>query len=173
MADFDQALKVVLLHEGGYINDPSDLGRATNMGITAATLATFLKQPVSAAQVSKITLEQASDIYKQAYWDESNLSSVNNQELATVIMDLSVLMGVPTCIRYIQEILNITEDGILGSASIAAINQFVSSDWLAIELICATENHFIKICLNNPNQLKFILGWFSRIHDLIRIVFTQ
>jgi len=35
---FDDAFKIVLGFEGGYVNDPADKGGETNYGITASTL---------------------------------------------------------------------------------------------------------------------------------------
>ena len=34
MSHFDEAIKVVLAHEGGYVNHPKDPGGETNHGIT-------------------------------------------------------------------------------------------------------------------------------------------
>lgn len=35
--NFDKMLKFILQHEGGYVNDPHDLGGETNKGITHNT----------------------------------------------------------------------------------------------------------------------------------------
>jgi lysozyme family protein len=35
---FEDAFKIVLGFEGGYVNDPADKGGETNYGITASTL---------------------------------------------------------------------------------------------------------------------------------------
>ena len=34
MKNFDEIIEQVLHHEGGYVNDPKDLGGETNFGIT-------------------------------------------------------------------------------------------------------------------------------------------
>ena len=34
MSNFDECLKLVLHHEGGYVNHPKDPGGETNMGVT-------------------------------------------------------------------------------------------------------------------------------------------
>lgn len=34
MARFEDAIKLTLIHEGGYVNNPADPGGETNMGIT-------------------------------------------------------------------------------------------------------------------------------------------
>ena len=34
LTKFDDIIEVVLKHEGGYVNDPNDLGGETNYGIT-------------------------------------------------------------------------------------------------------------------------------------------
>jgi lysozyme family protein len=39
MSDFNQAVKVILQHEGGYVDNPNDPGGATNYGISLRFLA--------------------------------------------------------------------------------------------------------------------------------------
>ena len=34
MSNFDECLKLVLHHEGGYVNHPKDPGGETNLGVT-------------------------------------------------------------------------------------------------------------------------------------------
>lgn len=173
MADFAIAIKVVLQHEGNFINNIHDSGGITNMGITARTLASYLKAPVSVDQMKALTIEQASHIYETAFWDELNLDSIQSQALATIIMDLAVVMGPSTIVKMIQEILHLTEDGILGSHTVASINQFTDPKWLAIELICEAQNRFSEICYRDEPQIQFLTGWLHRSHDLIKIIFNS
>ena len=37
LTTFNEIIEVVLKHEGGYVNDPSDLGGETNFGITTSS----------------------------------------------------------------------------------------------------------------------------------------
>ena len=55
MKDFDKALKFVLKWEGGYSNDPNDPGGETKYGIS--------KRSYPELDISKLTLEQAKDIF--------------------------------------------------------------------------------------------------------------
>ena len=38
MSNFDECLKLVLHHEGGYVNHPKDPGGETNMGVTKESM---------------------------------------------------------------------------------------------------------------------------------------
>jgi lysozyme family protein len=67
--NFERALDVTLVYEGGYSNDPRDPGGPTNMGVTQKTLAAWRGEPVSAADVKALTLDEARKIYKAQYWD--------------------------------------------------------------------------------------------------------
>ena len=59
----------VLASEGGYVNHPRDPGKATNMGITIATLRAWRGRPVTNADVRDLSQEEALQIYKAQYWD--------------------------------------------------------------------------------------------------------
>lgn len=63
-SNFGACLALVLLNEGGWSNDPRDSGRATNRGITLATLAAWRKRPVSKAEVRALSAAEASAIYR-------------------------------------------------------------------------------------------------------------
>ena len=44
MADVKKLAPFILKWEGGFVNDPDDLGGATNMGITIATYRVYRKR---------------------------------------------------------------------------------------------------------------------------------
>ena len=60
MALFDDAMDVVLEHEGGPVSDPDDLGGTTNYGISQAA------HPE--VDIASLTLEDAKYIYLSDYW---------------------------------------------------------------------------------------------------------
>ena len=55
--DFNKIIEKVLKHEGGYVNDPTDLGGETNYGIT--------KRFYPDVDIKNLTEEQAKEIYKK------------------------------------------------------------------------------------------------------------
>lgn len=66
---YDEALRRLLLHEGGYTNHPSDPGGPTNFGITIVDYRKFVKPGATADDVKTMTLEEAKSIYRAKYWD--------------------------------------------------------------------------------------------------------
>ena len=65
---FDRALPLVLAHEGGYVDHPSDPGGATNLGITRKTLARWRKvSPFTSlpkSEVKNLTEASVAPIYR-------------------------------------------------------------------------------------------------------------
>lgn len=173
MAVFEEALPILIRHEGTFVNDPADAGGATNFGISARTLAAYLHQPVSVDQMKLLSQAQAADIYKKGYWDSMNLDFVKDQTLATIIFDMAVLVGSPTVVEFIQESLGMHPDRILGSHTIASINGYVSSQWLGLKIIEKCQNHFIEICVAMNDQIKFLAGWTKRTQDLLELLITN
>jgi len=66
---YDEALRRVLAHEGGYTNHPSDPGSATNFGITIYDYRKYVKPNATAADVRAMKLDEAKAIYRKRYWD--------------------------------------------------------------------------------------------------------
>ena len=56
---FDDALRRLLIHEGGYTNHPSDPGGPTKFGITIHDYRNHVKARASAADVRAMRLEEA------------------------------------------------------------------------------------------------------------------
>ena len=57
MKNFNEIIEKVLEHEGGYVNDPTDLGGETKYGIT--------KRFYPNVDIKNLTIEQAKEIYKK------------------------------------------------------------------------------------------------------------
>ena len=65
---FEKTLKFVLQREGGYVNDPNDLGGETNKGITYRTYNAYRKSKgLPPKSVKDISDEEVKDIYYNKY----------------------------------------------------------------------------------------------------------
>lgn len=68
-ANFERALALVLVHEGGYVDHPAYPGGATNLGITIGTLSDWLDRAATKAEVRALTKATVAPIYRKNYWD--------------------------------------------------------------------------------------------------------
>ena len=57
---FDQAIEVILKHEGGYANNPNDSGGETKYGIS--------KRSYPELNIRGLTRDYAKKIYEQDFW---------------------------------------------------------------------------------------------------------
>lgn len=69
VSTYDEALRRLLAHEGGYTNHPSDPGGPTNFGITIHDYRKYVKPSGTAADVRAMRLDDAKAIYRAKYWD--------------------------------------------------------------------------------------------------------
>ena len=117
MKTFKEIIEKVLEHEGGYVNDPKDLGGETKYGIT--------KRFYPDIDIKNLTIEQATEIYKKDYWDRNKVESLP-QNLWHIYFDMCVNMGKRTAVKVLQRAAvnrgrNIEVDGGLGPATVDAL----------------------------------------------------
>ena len=150
---FNEIIEKVLEHEGGYVNDPTDLGGETKYGIT--------KRFYPDVDIKNLTEEQAKEIYKRDYWDKNRVESLP-QELWHIFFDMCLNMGRRTAVKILQRAANskgrnIGVDGGLGPATIKALNG------INIERVRAYRvKYYVDLVNKKPEQEKFYFGWFRR-----------
>jgi lysozyme family protein len=66
---YDEALRRLLAHEGGYTNHLSDPGGPTKCGITIHDYRKYVKPNATAADVRAMSVDEAKAIYRKRYWD--------------------------------------------------------------------------------------------------------
>jgi lysozyme family protein len=66
---YDEALRRLLAHEGGYTNHPSDPGGPTNFGITIHDYRKYVKPNATATDVRAMIIVEAKAIYRAKYWN--------------------------------------------------------------------------------------------------------
>lgn len=123
--DYDESLDELLKSEGGYSNHPSDPGGPTNYGITIADVKRFVKPDATAEDVKNLSLTTAKAIYKAKYWDV-----VRGDDLPPgvdySVFDFGVNSGVSRSAKYLQRIVGVKDDGVIGDKTVAAVNDYVS-----------------------------------------------
>jgi lysozyme family protein len=159
MANFETALAKTLIHEGGYVNDPSDSGGETNFGIS--------KRSYPNVNIKALTKETAGEIYERDFWNALNCGQINDDALASKVFDLAVNCGTETIGKMLQEAvcstgLTVKVDGKIGPVTIRTINMLNAVSLLAI-LKGLAEARYRKIVAKTPSDSKFLKGWLIRL----------
>ena len=150
---FDEIIEQVLHHEGGYVNDPTDLGGETNFGIT--------KRFYPDVDIKNLTKEGAKEIYKKDYWDKNKCGDLPSQ-LRHIYFDMCVNMGKRTAVKVLQRAAvnkgkDIEVDGGLGPATLGAVKN------VELERVRAFRvKYYVDLVNKKPEQEKFYFGWFRR-----------
>ena len=152
MPDFESAVSYVLANEGINSNDPADKGGRTRFGITEHEAAAH------GLDVVTLTLDQAKAIYRKDYWC---FDAIADRRVATKLLDMAINMGVGTAIRLAQTAVGVKVDGVLGPATITAING-TSPETMLANLVEASVRRYIEIVLRDRSQLVFLRGWANR-----------
>ena len=159
------ALKLTLKFEGGFVDNPNDLGGATNKGITQRTYNSFrIKKRLATKSVKYITDTEVHEIYEIMYWKPCK-AELMKLPLAVVQFDTAVLFGVGGAVKFLQEALGVTADGIFGPGTAAAL-QANNNKQTAKKM---TEKRIVfhnKRVAENPSQKVFLQGWLNRASQL-------
>ena len=68
MSNFDECLKLILHHEGGYVNHPKDPGGETNMGVTKRVYEKWcMENDLTQKDMKDLEFEDVAPIYKNNY----------------------------------------------------------------------------------------------------------
>ncbi|MDR2223553.1 MAG: peptidoglycan domain protein [Flavobacteriaceae bacterium] len=166
-ADIKLLGPIIAKWEGGYVNDPLDNGGATNMGITLNTWkhVGYDKNGDGKIDEKDIKLLSKDDFQYvlRKYWDKWRADEIKNQSIANILVDWYWGSG-KWGIIIPQRILNVTQDGIVGAKTIAAINNSNQKE-LFDKIFTARVKFLNDIVKNNPSQKRFINGWMNRLND--------
>ena len=168
MASSSKLVPFILQWEGGFVNDPLDLGGATNKGITIGTFTEYkkrkgLKAP-TVQDLKNISNEDWHEVFKGLYWDRWKADEIKNQSVANILVDWVWASG-SHGIRRPLRLLGVTADGVVGSKTIAALNAKNPAE--LFRMIKADRIKFIdEICEKRPANNRFKKGWLNRINAI-------
>ena len=167
MAEIKKLSPIVAKWEAGFVNNPNDKGGATNMGITIGTWRQigYDKDGDGDIDVQDIRLLDERDFacVLKVYWNRWSANNVVNQSVANILVDWVFTSGA-WGIKIPQRILGIKQDGVVGSATLKAINSANQKE-LFNKIFEARKKFFNDIVNNNPSQKVFIKGWLNRLND--------
>ena len=170
---FRNALTFVLSAERGYVNDPTDRGGETNLGISdkrdgvADGKTDVDGDGKPDTRIRDLTVEQAGQIYFRDYWYPA-YCPLWPDDVALFVFDSSVQHGAKKAVQLLQEAVGFTGksvDGIAGKNTRAAVES-ADPDWLMNRLYLRRSRYYADIIKSNPSQGKFLNGWFNRLDNL-------
>jgi lysozyme family protein len=181
MAEFDKAVKFVLLNEGGLTESENDPGGITNYGISLRFLrevpAEILKRcgifdPITDQTIRELTEDQAKLLYRFCFWETAYFDKLMNQISANYIFDMCVQHGISQAIKLVQRAVNacqktadyLKDDGVLGSKTVYAINL---ASFMLHSAFIAERECFVRMLVEiDPRKERFLHGWIERCYRI-------
>ena len=118
--NFDKCLKMLLSHEGGFVNHPEDPGGITNLGVTKKVYDEWTGRESTEQEMRDLTPEDVAPIYKKNYWDRVKGDSLpSGQDWAC--FDWAVNSGSGRPAKAVQRAVGATADGAIGPATLGLI----------------------------------------------------
>lgn len=162
----------LIKREGGYTNDPIDVGGSTKFGVTAATWADYCQETGRAwCHVSQITEADAAAVYWRNYVGHPNLRLDEIERAPTLLelaLDTACLFGPDRAGRWLQEAVNtvrpkskLAVDGRIGPKTREALAACKVGP-VAAQIVAARVRHHVDRCIKRPDQIRFLRGWTNR-----------
>jgi lysozyme family protein len=158
--NWDKSFEMVLVHEGGYVNDPRDPGGRTNLGVTQKAWEAYWNRSSSEEEMRRLTPNIVKPFYKAMYWDK-----IKGDQLPAGVdyaaYDLAVNSGTGRAAKYLQQIAGVTADGVIGPKSIEAIKACDPEQ--TVQALCDMRLDFLK---RLPTFETFGKGWSRRVAEV-------
>jgi lysozyme family protein len=159
MKTFEDYFAFLIEFEGSvYENHPNDPGGPTKYGI----------DPRSHPDVNirALTLPQAREIYIEDYWTPTRCEELP-APLSYAVMDCAVNCGRTRAVKWLQQTLGVSVDGVFGPRTMAAVKGGKTAGELANRVLDHREAHYRALGAK-PRFRVFLKGWLRRNDELRR-----
>ena len=146
-----QVISDIIAREGGFVNNPNDLGGPTKYGITIKTLSDYRKVECTVEDVRSLTVDEASTIYESIYAKPFE-AWTQHVELYSLIVDSAVQHGVARVQGWLADIIKTTVDP-------NPVYKFF------LRKRC---QFYGEIITARPANATFAKGWLRRLSEFIR-----
>lgn len=171
ITNWDRAFDLVLKSEGGYVNDNADHGGETNLGVTRAAWGAYKGRPIRDGEMRQLTRDMVKPFYKSQYWDKLRGDDLPSG-LDYAVFDFAVNAGPGRAAKFLQRAAGVAEDGIIGPATMAAVQRTNAAEVLA-QFSAAKESFYKGLVDRDPAQRRFIKGWLARVDQVERTAGTM
>jgi len=158
--NFDKALAAVLVHEGGFVNNPKDPGGMTNLGCTKAVWEEHCGHGVDEKAMRALTPNDVGPLYKAKYWDK-----IKGDDLPSgvdyVVFDAAINSGPGRAAKWLQANINVYADGVIGNMTIQAVRNKDPKE--LINDYCAYRLAYLKML---QTWQTFGKGWERRVKEV-------
>lgn len=150
---FDEAFTLLLGHEGGYSDHPSDPGGKTMWGVTERVA----RAHGFTGDMRALTRDEAKRIYRADYWAPVRADELPPQ-VRYDVFDGAVNSGVKQSVKWLQRAAGATDDGVIGPKTLAAVHA------LPPDRVAKRYNgHRLRFMKDLKNWPSFSRGWAERI----------
>lgn len=155
--NFDEAFSKLIGYEGGYSDDARDSGGKTRYGITEAVA----REVGYRGDMAALPLDLAKRIYSERYWLAVRCNDLPD-EIRYVVFDAAVNSGPKQSIVWLQRATGVTDDGVIGPKTLAAVAQ-MNPHQLRSKLLAQR----LKLMASLSTWPAFGRGWARRVADLM------
>ena len=118
--NFDKCMEMLLVHEGGYVNHPSDPGGMTNLSVTKKTYDHCHGTDIDKEGMRNLTVQDVMPIYRTNYWERCRCQDLP-PGVDWAVFDWAVNSGPGRSVKALQRAVGAFEDGIIGAQTLMAV----------------------------------------------------
>ncbi|QPM89165.1 holin-associated N-acetylmuramidase [Pseudooceanicola algae] len=174
----------IVAREGGFVNDPDDPGGATKHGVTIHTMRNLgldldRDGDVDVADVQRLTVDQAVDIFLRRYLYAPRINQLPEQ-LVDTVFDMQVNAG-NNAVKILQRLVTemgfpAVADGAIGPKTLAAVQAATAAapGFIRDGYGIARRNYYFALADARPASRKYARtraggkgGWITRAEEFI------
>lgn len=159
--NYPQAIKLLLVSEGGNDDDPQDPGGRTSRGILQREWNIWRDtHPGLPEDVWQAPQDQVLAIYKQNYWDKLHCDELPSGVDYTVF-DYGVNSGISRSAKVLQSFVHVPIDGAVGPVTVSATLKVNS-----VQLINSINAQRLAFLQGLGTWPRFGRGWARRVSEV-------